>query len=76
MRVKQMGRLHFHTHTKASLHTCELSYCCVIVNWQESQRGVIGLCNVSLSRLHTNEQVHTHMLWVERFQLCVCTCLF
>lgn len=55
-----MGRLHFHTHTKASLHTCELSYCCVIVNWQESQRGVIGLCNVSLTRLHTYKHTHTH----------------
>lgn len=35
------GRLHFHTQDKAALRTCELSYCCVIVNWQESQGYVV-----------------------------------
>lgn len=41
----------FHTQNKTSLHMCELSYCCVIVNWQEGHGA--QLCNVSLSCLLT-----------------------
>lgn len=41
LRDERRGVLHFHTKNQASLLTCELSYCCVIVYWQESWGNVV-----------------------------------
>lgn len=41
LRDEWRGVLHFHTKNQASLLTCELSYCCVIVHWQESRGNVV-----------------------------------
>lgn len=54
-RVRNKWGMCFHTQNKASLHTCELSYCFAIVNWQESQG--VQLCNRSVLLVHEQAEV-------------------